>query len=188
MVIHDLKLALSELSISQVDLARLVGVTPRAVAMWIAGDREIPGAVEAYIRLFGSLTVAQRQAELARLKDRRSTMRDGMYGVEYTASHGSGMACLVLDTGRVYGVDPLGGKYDGEYTYDENSGLADLTLKVTMPANVPSVLGIQNPYEWSIDARTKLNPKVDRGSLQVSTSVGRSIAASYRYLRPLPNA
>lgn len=115
-------------------------------------------------------------------------MRDGMYGVEYTASHGSGMACLVLDTGRVYGVDPLGGKYDGEYVYDENSGLADLTLKVTLPANAPSVLGIQNPYEWSIDVRTKLNPKVDRGSLQVSTSVGRSIAATYRYLRPLPDA
>src|SRR5271155_440450 len=109
MLSRDLKLALSELSISQVDLARLVGVTTRAVAMWMAGDREVPGAVEAYVRLLGSLTAAQRQAELARAKDRRTTMRDGMYGVDYGTSHGgSGMACLVLDTGRVYGADPMG--------------------------------------------------------------------------------
>ena len=52
------------------------------------------------------------------------------------------MACLIFDTGRVYGVDPAGGKYDGGYVYDENSGLADLRLKVTMPPNVPSVLGM----------------------------------------------
>jgi hypothetical protein len=188
MMSRDLKLALSELSISQVDLARLVGVTTRAVAMWMAGDREVPGAVVAYIRLLGSLTAAQRQVELARAKDRRTTMRDGMYGVEYGTSQGSGMACLVLDTGRVYGADPMGGKYDGEYVYDETSGLADLSLKVTMPPNVPSVLGIKNPYEWSIDVRTKLNPKLDRGSLQVATSIGKPIAATYRYLRPLPDA
>jgi hypothetical protein len=188
MLSRDLKLALSELSISQVELARLVGLTPRAVAMWMAGDREVPGAVEAYVRLLGSLTAAQRQMELARAKDGRSTMRDGMYGVEYGTSLGSGIACLVLDTGRVYGADVLGGKYDGEYVYDEISGLADLSLKVTMPPNVPSVLGIRNPYEWSIDVRTKLNPKLDRGSLQVATSVGRPIAATYRYLRSLPDA
>ena len=113
-------------------------------------------------------------------------MRDGMYGVEYAATHGAGMACLIFDTGRVYGVDQMGGKYDGEYVYEEDSGLADLRLKVTMPPNVPSVLGIVNPYEWSIDVRTKLNPKLDRGSLQVATSVGRPIAATYQYLRPLP--
>jgi hypothetical protein len=188
MVNRDLKLALSELSISQVDLARLVGVTTRAVAMWMAGDREVPGAVEAYVRLLGSLTAAQRQVELARAKDRRTMMRDGMYGVEYDTSQGSGMACLVLDTGRVYGADPMGGKYDGEYVYDETSGLADLSLKVTMPPNVLSVLGIKNPYEWSIDVRTKLNPKMDSGSLEVATSVGKPISATYRFLRPLPAA
>ncbi len=114
-------------------------------------------------------------------------MRDGMYGVQYGTAQGSGMACLVLDTGRVYGADVMGGKYDGEYSYDENSGLADLRLKVTMPPNVPSVLGIKNPYEWSIDIWTKLNPKLDRGSLQVATSVGQQIVASYQYLRSLPD-
>jgi hypothetical protein len=111
-----------------------------------------------------------------------------MYGVDYAASHGSGMACLIFDTGRVFGADPAGGKYDGEYVYDEISGMADLHLKVTMPANVPSVLGIQNPYEWSIDVQTKLNPKADQGSLQVATSLGRQISATYRYLRALPDS
>lgn len=188
MMSREFKSALADLAISQVDLARLVSVTPRAVAMWMAGDREVPGPVEAYLRLVASLPAGQRQAELARARDGRTAMRDGMYGVDYAASHGSGMACLIFDTGRVFGADSAGGKYDGEYVYDEISGMADLHLKVTMPANVPSVLGIQNPYEWSIDVQTKLNPKADQGSLQVATSLGRPIAATYRYLRALPDS
>jgi hypothetical protein len=188
MLSSDLKSILAELAISQTDLAKLVAVTPRAVAMWIAGDREAPGAVEAYLRLLIGLPPGQRQAELSRIKQRNPTMRDGMYGIEFAAAHGAGIACLVFDSGRIYGVDPLGGRYDGGYVYDETSGLADLKLKVTMPPNVPSVLGIQNPYEWAIDVGATLDPKAESGRFQVSSSIGQPLVATYKFLRSLPDA
>jgi len=115
-------------------------------------------------------------------------MRDGMYGIEYRSGAGGGLGVLVVQDGRVFGVDPLGGKYDGVYTYDENLGLADLHLKVTMPPNVQSIFGIRNPHEWSIDVTTKFDPRRDSGQVQLATSIGPVVSANYRYLRPLPNA
>ena len=49
-------------------------------------------------------------------------MRDGMYGVEYTSVAGAGLGVVILDSGRVFGADPFGGKYDGDYTYNEEDG------------------------------------------------------------------
>ena len=54
----DLRSYLEEFGLSQADLARLVSVTPRAVSLWMKGDREVPGAVEAYVRLLATLPMA----------------------------------------------------------------------------------------------------------------------------------
>jgi predicted transcriptional regulator len=63
----DLKTILNEVGLSQTDFARLVGVTPRAVTLWMVGDRNIPGPVEAYARLLHSVPLSVRQVELQRL-------------------------------------------------------------------------------------------------------------------------
>jgi len=55
-----------------------------------------------------------------------------------------------------------------------------------MPPNSTSVLGIRNPYEWSIDVSAKLDPKKERGDFVMKTSVGLSLTATYFFLRPLP--
>jgi hypothetical protein len=182
----DLRVILEEIGLSQANFARLLQVTPRTVNLWLGGDRDIPGPVEAYVRLFKSLTASQRQTELARLKQKESAMRDGMYGVSYSSVAGEGYCVLVFDEGRVFGVDPWGAKYDGEYVYDSQTGMAEFGVKVTFPAHCQSVLGISHPYEWSLDLKTALNPRQDSGVLRISTPVGRNIDAQYRYLRPLP--
>jgi hypothetical protein len=187
MLSDDLKAVISELGLSQADFARLIGVTPRAVTLWMVGDRSIPGPVEAYARLLSSVPLSARQIELARLKQRRTAMRDGMYSIEYTSGTGAGFGVLILDSGRVFGADPWGGKYDGEYLYDENTGLAELNIKVTFPPNGQSVFGISHPYEWSIDLTTKLNPRLDAGQVRIATPFkDRHLDARYRYLRSLP--
>src|ERR1700730_1145966 len=188
MLSSDLKTILDLMGISQADFARLMGVTPRAVSLWMVGDPAIPGPVEAYARLLQSVTPAQRQIELARLKERKTTMRDGMYGVEYQSGAGAGAGVLILDSGRVYGADPYGGKYDGDYTYDEGTGLAELRLKLTFAANKPAVFGVRHPYEWSIDVTTRLNPRADTGQLTIQTPIGPQIHAQYRYLRSIPDS
>jgi hypothetical protein len=152
----------------------------------MVGDRAIPGPVEAYARLLATLTPSQRQVEIAKLKERRTAMRDGLYGVEFSSTKGRGNCVLILDSGRAYGVDTAGAKYDGDYLYDEAKRLAELRLKVTFPANVQAVFGVCHPYEWSIDLTTNLNPHVESGQVNLATPVGPRINANYKFLRALP--
>jgi hypothetical protein len=188
MTSDELKATLQEYGISQADLARLLSVTPRAVNLWVNDGRSIPGPAESYLRLFRLLTPAQRQIEINRLKDRGVGMRDGMYGITFQSCQDSGMGLLVFDAGRVYGCDSAAARYDGEYTFHENTGLAEVIVKVTFPPNVLSVFGLCNPYEWSIDVSTSLDPKQSVGDVQVRTSLGQPINAQYKFLRPLPEA
>jgi hypothetical protein len=188
MIGGELKSVLNDLAISQTDFARLVGVTPRAVTLWMVGDRSIPGPVEAYARLLSSVSPNMRQMELNRLKERKTNMRDGMYEVQYTSISGAGHGVLVLENGRAFGADPFGGKYDGEYFYDEGTGLAELQLKVTFAANATAVFGISHPYEWAITVTAKIDPRLDAGRTKIATPVGPYIDAEYRYLRALPDA
>jgi len=115
-------------------------------------------------------------------------MRDGMFGITFQGQQGAGMGLLVFDNGRVYGTDTEGVRYDGEYLFNEGSGLADVKLKVTFPPNVQAVFGISNPYEWAFDVTTKFDPRQKAGALVVNTSLGKPINAQFRFLRGLPEA
>jgi hypothetical protein len=188
MSVEELKAILVELGITQADFARLVDVTPRAVALWMAAERSIPGPVEAYIRLLRLLPPNLRQIELNRLKQKGSNMRDGMFGISFQANMDAGLGVLIFDNGKVFGTDAAGVRYDGEYLFHETSSLADVKLKVTFPPNVRSVFGIANPYEWSFDVTTSFNPKQNSGPLAVKTSLGKAVNAQYVFLRTLPEA
>lgn len=179
---------LAKMELAQSDFARLVGVTPRAVNLWATNGRAIPGPAEAYLRLFQLLPTNLRQIELARLKERGISMRDGMFGITFQGQVSAGLGVLVFDAGRVYGTDSEGARYDGEYVFHEDASRADVVVKVTFPPNVATVFGISNPYEWAIDVSTSFNPKQNAGPLDVKTSLGRPIAAQFKYLRALPDA
>jgi hypothetical protein len=184
----DLKVILTEIGVTQADFARLLGITPRAVTLWMADERTIPGPAEAYLRLLRILPLNLRQIELNRLKQKGTNMRDGMYGITFQGQQGTGMAVLVFDNGRIYGTDTGGVRYDGEYLFDEGTGFADVKAKITFPPNVKAVFGISNPYEWTFDITTRVDPKRPSGSLRVKTSIGQAINAQFVYLRSLPDA
>ncbi len=184
----ELRKQLRDFQLSQADLARLIGITSRAVNLWMTDERAVPGPVEGYLRLLQLIPIQLRQIELARLKQKGTNMRDGMYGMFYSGNAGTGFGTLIFDSGKVYGADSERGRYDGMYLYDEATGLAHVTLKVTMPANVPSVFGINNPFEWAIDVTTALDPKLDTGHVVVKSSLGPSLQAQYKFLRSLPDA
>ena len=113
-------------------------------------------------------------------------MRDGMFGITFQGQAGEGMGMLVFDSGNVYGTDSEGARYDGSYVFREDAERVDVVLKVTFPPNVNTIFGITNPYEWAIDITAGFNPKLNSGSVEVRTSLGRAIDAQYRYLRSLP--
>jgi hypothetical protein len=185
---EDLRKQLHDLQLNHSELARLVGITPRAVNLWIADERAVPGPVESYLRLLQLLPSQLRLIELARLKQKGTNMSDGMFGIVYSGNAGFGSGTLIFDNGRVYGADTERGRYDGMYLFNEASGLAEVTLKVTMPANTMSVFGISNPYEWAIDVTAAIDPKLDSGHVAVKSSLGPSLQAQYKFLRGLPDA
>ena len=115
-------------------------------------------------------------------------MRNGIYQIAFQSPSDSGTGFLTFEDGVIYGVDVGGAKYDGDYTIDEATRLANVHLKVTYPAGGRSVFGIENPYEWSIDVTAPFDPKMDQGKTIVKTSVGRSLKAQYQFMRPLPVA
>ncbi len=115
-------------------------------------------------------------------------MKEGMYGVTYQSGGGVGNGVFVLENGRIFGADLWGGKYDGEYTYSEDKKLAELKLKIGMAPNAMSVLGIQHPYEWAVDAVTTFDPSRESGQLVIRTALGPSINATYKFLRALPDS
>ncbi len=115
-------------------------------------------------------------------------MRDGMFGITFQGQHGRGLGVLIFDNGKVYGTDEAAVRYDGDYIFDEASGLAEVKVKVTYPPNVRAVQGIANPYEWSIIVETKFDPRQNSGALKLKTSLGRALSAQYVFLRSLPEA
>jgi|SRR5271163_1777543 len=188
MIGDHLRKVLTEFGITQADFARLIGVTPRAVTLWMTGERPVPGPVDGYLRLFHLLPLNLRQVELSRLRQKGIEMRDGMFGITFQGRQGAGMGMVIFENGRVYGTDIGGARYDGGYIFDENTGLVDVRVKLTFPPNVEAVFGISNPYEWAIDVTTTFNPKQNSGPLAVKTSLGQPISAQYLFLRSLPEA
>lgn len=115
-------------------------------------------------------------------------MKDGMYLIEFAGQAGAGQGTLIFDGGRIYGADVAAGQYDGEYQFNEATGLVDIKVRVRMPPDVESVIGIVQPFEWILAVETEMSPDQDRGQMQVRTNLGEPIAAAYVFLRSLPMA
>ncbi|MFA6020583.1 MAG: helix-turn-helix transcriptional regulator [Rhodospirillales bacterium] len=183
----DLRNALLELGLGQAQFARLIEVTPRAVSLWLAGEREIPGPVEAYLNLLSSLPKALFVKELARLKQEDTVMSDGMYGVEFIGNTGSGVAVLVFSGGTVFGADSGKVQYDGTYQPSPtNIEKVDVHLHLTVPPNTQLVQGVPpQPMAYGFDIDCSLAPR-GGSELNVPTPFG-IVKARVTFLRPLPN-
>jgi DNA-binding transcriptional regulator YiaG len=68
-----LKGFLTEYRVRPSELAAMLGVTHRAVNLWMSGEREIPGPVEAYIRLLGASSAQEMAGELYRIRKTKET-------------------------------------------------------------------------------------------------------------------
>jgi hypothetical protein len=71
----ELRAAMDRMRVSASELAILAHVTPRAVNMWLAGERRVPGPLWAYFNLFFSLPSGKQLEELDRLTEARKASR-----------------------------------------------------------------------------------------------------------------
>lgn len=187
---EELRASLITMRLSQTDFATLVGVTTRAVSLWMSGERPVPGPAVAYLRVFAAAPGGVRLAELERLKRRTTEMREGMYALGYS-SHGPfgdgiGFGSAVFEGGRVYGADPFGAKYDGDYAFNPETGLVDVRVKIGFAPNAPAVFGVSHPYEWAVDVVATIDPRLDEGTTRFIPPVGSPVDVTYRFLRGIP--
>jgi len=182
----DLKQALLDLGLDKPGLAGLLGVTLRAVNMWSAGDREVPGPAAAYIRLLQSLPAALQAKEIAQLRRGDQIMYDGMYAVEYEGKAGRGAAVLVFMDGVVFGHDG-GVRYDGTYAPSPGEpGKMEMRLWLTVPPGVALVQGVApQPAEYRFEIHVSVRPR-GNAPLNVQTPYG-PVVSQLRFLRPLPD-
>lgn len=62
---NDLTATLSALGLDHLGAARLLGVTDRAVRMWISGDRSVPPTAARFLRLLVVRQIAPDEAMAA---------------------------------------------------------------------------------------------------------------------------
>ena len=176
---------LTDLGLSTVEFARLVGVTPRAVNLWISGEREVPGPVMAYLRLFASLPKAAQAQELANLRDEDPKMLEGMYSIAFRGRGGEGLGILVLMGGRIFGSDGAV-SYDGHYEPNGmRPGFIDASLRLTVPPGVSLVVNRRpQPAAYWFDLQATIAARSPT-SLKVDTPYG-SVQVTVEYLRDIP--
>lgn len=183
---NQLRRTITALGLSPQVVAALLNVTPRAVSLWLNGDRSVPGPVDAYLNLFTRLSPDDQRTEVARVTLESRPMREGMYLLEFAGPLGTGVGTVTLESGRLYGFDVGGGAYDGAYTYDPASGLVKINMEVRLPAGVASVLGPAQAFDWTLKVSTSFH-RDHIGQITANTDLG-AVAANIRFMRGLPIA
>ena len=114
-------------------------------------------------------------------------MKEGFYSIVFVGQTGdSGFGIIVLDTGRVVGVDITGARYDGTYAYNQQTDLIDVDLTLTVPPGVPLVQGIPaRSEEWSFDFTANFPKETRESPVEVNTPFG-PVNTIFRYLRAFP--
>jgi predicted transcriptional regulator len=184
--ITDLAKKLTDLGLSTAEFAGLVGVTPRAVNLWISGERELPGPVMAYLRLFTSLPKAAREQELASLRDEDPKKLEGMYSIAFRGRGGEGLGILVLMGGRIFGSDGAV-SYDGSYEPDsKRPGFVEASLRLTVPPGVSLVVNRRpQPAAYWFDLKASIAARSPT-SLKIDTPYG-PVQVTIEYLRDIPS-
>jgi small nuclear ribonucleoprotein (snRNP)-like protein len=177
---------IGNLGLSTQVVAALLNVTPRAVSLWLNGDRSVPGTVDAYMNLFMRLNSDAQRAEIAGATMENRPMREGMYYLEFVGPLGTGAGTITLESGRLYGFDVGGGAYDGVYTFDPSTNLVSVEMEVRMPAGAFSVLGPPQKFDWTLKVKTAFD-RDHTGKITAHTDIG-SVEGNIRFMRALPVA
>jgi hypothetical protein len=117
MIMTGLKLILDRLGLKQSEFAKLLGVSPRTVSLWATGEVNLPGPVQAYVRMLQVAHPSVRSAEFKRLTGAHPVIDEGLYRLMY-GPDGCGEAVAFVRQGRVVGSDRSGARFEGTYQFD----------------------------------------------------------------------
>lgn len=181
----EMNALLLELGLTQADFAKLAGTSLRTVNLWATGHGKVAGPAEAYLRLLKTVPRSFLEIEKNKITGERA-MAEGMYQIDFAGTAGSGTGILVLDKGKVFGVDTERVRYDGEYEPSPTNNHTSLKLRVSVPPGVNLVQGLppqSTEFAFSIEADI---PTANEASFLQSTPFG-DVTVIMRKVRSLPN-
>ncbi len=183
----DLEKVIHSFGLSNSEFARLAMVSPRAVQLWLNGEREIPGPVVAFVRLFLLIPEAMRAAEIAMLRNEEAGMFGGFFLMNIVGKDGDGAGMLIFDRGAICGADEGGVLYDGYYKPGRDPKTLDVELTVTVPPGTTLVTGVgPQTAQYSFDIACTI-PAMGESKFPVVTPFG-PVAVYFRRLRDLVRA
>lgn len=187
---QNLKEALDRLGLKQVELARLLDVSPRTVSLWATGDAALPGPVAAYLRvlLMSDRTVIAR--ELKRLPSRSKMLDEGVYGIAYrdpSAETGGGTALAVLRNGKILGADRWGGVFSGSFEFDSVEEKNRVRLSFQVPPEGELVTGYVAGSTGAILDVTAAFARAEPSSTATVEIGGGELEIELAFMGPLPN-
>jgi transcriptional regulator with XRE-family HTH domain len=185
---EQLKEKIKAYGLQQSEFANMLDVTPRSVNMWVNGERAIPGPVEAYLRLFESSPSHIRENERLLARKGKVKMKNAFYGIQFLGTNEEelGAGTILLQEGRLFGVDFGKVKYDGNYNYDNASNLIHAKIKVTIPPGTNVVLPIgPQPVEIAFEVEVTFPKDALDYKTFVVTQLGE-VKTCINHLRDIP--
>lgn len=184
---NELKAILDRFRIRQVDLARLLDVTPRTVSVWATGDGPVPGVVEAYLRVLQLLSPEALAIEISMLERSERMLDDGLYLIRFGGTDDLGQGVLAFAGGRISGVDIGGAQYEGVYGLDVKSGLNRAEVTLIVPPSGALVTGaVAGPMGARLTLRAEFSKPSPISYFTVDVG-GRPVSVELSYVRRLPN-
>jgi transcriptional regulator with XRE-family HTH domain len=184
-----LKRILSHLGLTQAELARLLGVSPRTVSLWATGEINLPGPVKAYLRMLQSADAPVRTVEFRRLTEEHGRISEGLYSISYQTADDSvgsaGDALALVGDGRLIGADGWGGKFEGTYRFDSVRRTYHFHIWLRVPPAGETVTGSFSDGESAlVQVEAELDPP-DPLASAVAKLDGRPVDLTLAYLGPL---
>ena len=111
---------------------------------------------------------------------------NAIYATYMTGRAGTAAALLVFRDGAVAGADGVEGRYDGEYRLASDHRKVVGTIKVTLPAGVPTITGVlsaERPLSFDVPFQLPVELHPD-DFYRIETPTG-PVNASFKKLRAL---
>jgi hypothetical protein len=110
-------------------------------------------------------------------------VKEGFYLVSFTGHFDSGSAIMVLDSGNIVGADVGGCQYDGIYQSNEETGLIEASITLTVPPGTALVVGVPaQSHEWQLKFTATFKSEMPEHIIRVETSKG-PVNALIKFLR-----
>lgn len=179
---------LSELGLSDLEFARLAGVSAKDVRTWSKSDAPLPRSVQAYLSLLKQTGASAAAKENQNLEGRARVLDEGIYAITYrTLEAEFGGATAVLRNGMILGSDREGGVFSGGYQFDAARNVNRVCVRFAVPPERALVTGFcAGPGGASVDMVGEFESLMSQPAVTIRMG-DDTFDVELRYLGPLPN-